>query len=137
MTSYPPQNIYRVAALLSLVVTALFAWDLVQGVEAGSVLFLAVSAGVLAWSVRTAQTHVSLTSEQLVVERPFADPQRIDYGQILSVTEEGRMNKSLVIAYHPRSQDGLLDLERASAVSLPAVQHQDALYEELVRRAPL
>ena len=121
---------------MSLVVAALFAWGLAQAIEPGSLLFFVVSIGALGWSIRLGWTRITLTPERLVVELPLASPLHIDYGQILSVTEEGRMNKSLVIAYHPRSADGLLDLDRAKTVSLPAVQNQEALLEELVRRSP-
>ena len=136
MTSYRPQHIYTVLALVSTVIAALFAWDLIQGVEAGSVLFFAVSLGLLAWSVRAALTRVSLTPDQLIVKGPLSRTRQVDYGQIVSVTEEGRTGKSIVVVYHPRSAEGLVDLDRAQTVDLPAVQNQDALYALLVERAP-
>lgn len=136
MTSYPAQSIYRAMALVSLIVAGLFTWDLAQGFEPGSLLFFAVSIGAMGWSIRLGWTRTTLTPEQLVVEPPLTSPIHIEYGQILSVSEEGRMTKSIVVAYHPRTADGLLDLDRAKAISLPAVQNQEALYEELVRRSP-
>lgn len=136
MTSYPSQHFYRVFALISLVVAALFAWDLLQGPELGSVLFFGISLGLLAWSVRAAFTNVALAPDHFRVEAPFVRPRQVEYRQILSVTEEGRMSKSIVVAYHPRTTDGLLDLNRADTIVLPAVQNQDALYEQLLQRVP-
>ncbi len=136
MTSYVPQTAYRLLAGVSFVMSGLFAWELVRNVEVGSVLFFAVSMGLLLWSARTAWTKIFLAPDQLLVTAPLAKPRNIQYGQILSVSEEGRMNKSIVVAYHPRTTDGLLDLERAQTIVLPAVQEQESLYEQLSSRIP-
>jgi hypothetical protein len=136
MTSYVPQTAYRLLAGVSLVMSGLFAWELVRSVEAGSVLFFAVSVGLLLWSARTAWTKIFLAPDRLIVAPPLAKPRDIQNGQILSVSEEGRMNKSIVVAYHPRTRDGMLDLERAQTIVLPAVQEQESLYEQLLARIP-
>ena len=136
MTVFRPQRQYWFLAAVCLVLIGLFGWDLLHGAEAGSVLFFAVSLGALAWSVRSTFTQVSLGPDQMVVTAPLSRPREIGYGQILSVSEEGRMGKALVIAFHPRLPDGLLDLDRVETVALPALQDQASLYAELVQKAP-
>ena len=136
MTRFPVQRSYGLIAIVSLAVAGLFAWSLLQAPEMPSYLFLATSLGVLGWSVRMALTTVSLTPSQLIVRIPLARPHNVEFGQILSVTEEGRIGKSIVVAYHPRTEDGLLDLDSARAVVLPAVKDQETLLEQLIERAP-
>ena len=137
MTTFQSQMHYRVLALVSLIMVGLFTWDLLHGAEAGSILFFAVSLGLLVWSARAAFTRVSLTPDHLIVTAPLSRPREIEFGQILSVSEEGRLEKAIVVAYHPRMVDGLLDLDRAESIVLPSVQKQDALYEGLLQKAPV
>lgn len=141
MTTFRPQQFYRVLALISLAMAALFGWELarsyrVSSIEVGSVLFFVVSLGVLLWSARASLTRVHLAAQHLTVEAPLSPRRTIEFGQMLSVEEEGRMSKAIVLAYHPRTPDGLLDLERASTIFLPALQDQDTLYEWLVEKTP-
>jgi hypothetical protein len=136
MTNYPVQHSYGLIAVVSSVVAGLFGWNLLHTAEMPSFLFLATSLGVLGWSVRMALTSIDLTPSQLIVRAPFARTHNVEFGQILSVTEEGRIGKSIVVAYHPRTGDGLLDLDTARAVVLPAVRDQDSLFEQLTERTP-
>lgn len=137
MTAFRPQSRYRIFALVSLVMAGLFGWDLLHGVEAGAVLFFVVCLGILIWAVRIMFTKVYLAADRLIVATPLSQQKEVEFRQILSVTEEGRGGKAIVVVYHPRVENGLLDLDRAKTVSLPAVENQDALYEDLVQKAPL
>jgi hypothetical protein len=137
ITTFQAQPHYRVFVLFSLIMVVLFGWDLAHGIEAGSVLFFAISLGLVLWSARAALTKVSLSPQQMTVTAPLSRPKEIEFRQFLSVTEEGRLGKAIVVAYYPRTATGLVDLDRAETVVLPAVSDQDALYEALLQKAPL
>ena len=136
MTTYRPQSVYRILVLVSAVLVILFAWDLLHGVEAGSVLFFLISVGLLLWSGRTAMTVVSVDLTTLAVSAPLSGANTIEYGQINSVSEEGRIQQSIVVTYHPRNENGMLDLDRAQSLMLPALQQQTELYKFLEQKAP-
>lgn len=136
MTTYKPQFYYRILILVGLALTSLFAYDLTQGLEVGGILFLTISIGIVLWSVDAAMSVVNVDEHHIIVKRPFRVAKTLQYGQILSVSEEGRLQQIVVITYHPRRADGLLDLDGAQSLTLPAVQRQHTLLESLQDRTP-
>ena len=74
MTEYRAQPVYILFAVVSLVVAGLFGWGLLQEIEAGSLLFFAVSLGLFAWNTRAALTTVSLAPDKLIFAAPPTRP---------------------------------------------------------------
>jgi hypothetical protein len=133
---YPVQQWYPVSAVLCVLISLLFVWQLLQGFEPGALLFLMVCLAVAGWQWRAARTEVALGADRLLVAAPLGTDHEIEFGQLLDVVQEGRVNPTILIMYHPRNADGLLDLDDVQTVTLPAVQDQTALLERLEGHIP-
>lgn len=137
MTVYRPTPRYLFFALVSLIMVGLFGWDLARRVEVGTAVFLVISLGLMLWNVRAALTRVALLPDRLTLTMPISRPREIEFRQLMSVTEEGRMGRALLVAYHPHAGNGLLDLDDVETAALPMLQDQDALFAVLSKRAPV
>ncbi len=136
MTVYRPTPRYLFFALAGLVMTGLFAWDLTRRADAGSALYLMISVALVLWNARIALTRVALLPDRITLTAPLARPRQIEFRQLMSVTEEGRMGRALLVAYHPHAGNGLLDLDDVETAALPMLQDQDTLYATLAKRTP-
>ena len=136
MTTYRPQAFYKILIIVSLTLVGLFVYDLLNGVELGGILFLAISIGLLVWSLYMALTVIAVDNKQMNIAPPIVRDRTIEYGQILSVSEEGRLQQAIVITYHPRFASGLLDLDNAESLTLPSVRDQEDLLAWLQDRVP-
>ena len=125
MTVYRPSLRYVVFALAALVMVALIRWDLTRRVEVGTMLFFGVSLGLVLWNVRAALTRVTLMPDRVVLHVPLAQERTVEFRQLLSVTEEGRLSHAILVAYHPHAGNGLLDLEDVQNPALPTLQGQE------------
>ncbi len=106
------------------------------GLRLDELFFLALLAGLGLWNLRLARSRVLLTSDGLTLHMPAAQPRHVAYRQLLSVSEEGRSGRVISVVYYPLRQDGLLDLDAAAGLALPAVAEQEALLAALKKRAP-
>ena len=61
---------------------------------------------------------------------------RVEFRQLDSATEAGRLLRVVVVTYHPLLENGLLDLDDLRSVTLPAVNQQYELLELLQQHAP-
>lgn len=61
---------------------------------------------------------------------------RVEFRQLDSATEAGRLLRVIVVTYHPLQENGLLDLDDLRSVTLPAVNQQYELLELLQQHAP-
>lgn len=61
---------------------------------------------------------------------------RVEFRQLDSATEAGRIARGIVVTYHPLAPNGLLDLDTLHSVALPAVGDQATLLEALRARRP-
>ena len=136
MTIYRPTPRYLVFAVISTLMAGLFGWDLARGVEVGTAVFWAISIGLVVWNTRAALTRVALLPDRITVTAPLSRPRQIEFRQLISVTEEGRMGSALLVAYHPHAGNGLLDLDELETAALPMLQGQDALFAALSERTP-
>ncbi len=135
-TLYRPQPIYRLLAFASLVLVALFVWDLRDGVEVGALLFLSVCVGLCAWTSYMSLFALTVEETRFALHAPFAQDKIVDFGQIIDVFEEGRTLQTVVVNYHPRENSGLLDLDSAVSLNLPAMQNQEQLFSLLQEKTP-
>jgi hypothetical protein len=128
---------YRLFALGSAVLAMLFGGDLLRSFEVGALLFFCVCLGIAVWYARTMFSQVEVGRDRVRVNRPYAAPQEVEFRQLVSVAEEGRMGTAIMLSYHPKSAQGLLDLDSVQTLMLPAVVNQEALYNHLSRQVPV
>ncbi|MEX1021476.1 MAG: hypothetical protein WDZ49_17575 [Litorilinea sp.] len=137
---YPVQQWYGISALLCLGLGLVFGWQLVgqlrAGAEAGTVLFLGICLGCAVWQWRAARTRVMLDRDRMIVAPPWRAAHEIEFRQLLTVVQEGRVNPTLLVMYHPRGANGLVDPDAVQSVTLPGVQDQTALLDRLEGHIP-
>lgn len=140
---------YRLLAGGALLMTLLFAWELwrlaaqqstTDGTLLGAFLFCGVSLCILLWSGNAALTRVEIKRHGLVCHSAMAmlrgKPVPVEFRQLVSVTESGRGSGAITLVYHPRREDGLLDVYDVHSLSLPAMEEQAELMELLEKRVP-
>lgn len=130
------QKWYAASALLCSVLALPFFWQLARGFEPGALLFALICLGIGLWQWRAFRTQVATEGDRLVIHAPLSSTRRIEFGQLLDVVQEGRVNPTLLIMYHPRAADGRIDLDDVQTVTLPALQEQSTLLERLEGYVP-
>lgn len=140
-TVYAVHMRYWVGAALALLMVGLFGWELGRAaqrgaVEVGTLLFAAVSVGLLLRNAWFAFSRVEVDAEQVTLHRPLLPARRVIYRQLADVYEEGRRGKAILLTYHPRRADGLYELDDLETLALPAVADHDALYAILAAQTP-
>ncbi len=142
--NFQTHPLYYGLTALSTLLLLLLSWHLFQTVTLGSLLFVCVAGGATIWFASALGTQVWLSPSTMVIDRPlwlFALAGRrrsctIDYRQLVSVDQSGRVFAVLTVLYYPRRQDGLLDLEQLAAITLPVVTDQATLRERLEAAIP-
>jgi len=134
--TYTGHLLYRVLTALCVLLVLLFAWQLVQQWDWGTLLFL----GVAAWSAYRCyivmSSTVELATDRLRVLAPGAFPREVEFRQLSSVYAEGRFLKSILLLYYPRTETGLLDLDEERTLVLPAVNQHEELLAALTAKVP-
>lgn len=136
------QQVYRTHALYSWVVlllvllTLVLGWGTLQAFSREGLFFLLVMLAITLWFGRLIGNQVTLDERGLTVIAPLRAPQRIDFGQLLSVSESGRLFVVCTLLYHPRQPTGLLDLETVHSITLPTLTAQDQLLATLTAQIP-
>ncbi len=135
-TIYRPHARYvLITAVAALSIPALI-WLLLRGVDLAGVLFLLFAVGLLFFAVRGLLSRVEVDERGLTLRQPLARPQAVQYRQLAEVSEEGRLQRVILLLYHPLRPDGLLDLDDLRSLALPALEEQSDLLEILQARAP-
>ena len=135
-TTYRPHPRYvLVTAIAALSIPALI-WLLLRGVDLAGVLFLLFAAGLLFFAVRGLLSHVEVDGHGLTLLQPLARPQAVQYRQLAEVSEEGRLQRVILLLYHPLRPDGLIELDDLRSLALPALEEQAELLEFLQARTP-
>lgn len=141
---YTPTTRYWLYAAAGGAIALLFGWELLVTLRQPStlssllerLLFLLVGVGLLGWGLYTALGRLLLTSESVVWKRAAGAPKVVHFRQLINASEAGRFGGSVTLLYHPLQQDGLLDLEDARTLFLPALRHQDELLAHLQEKIP-
>ena len=136
MMIYRPHSRYVLMAGIAAICIALLGWRLAGRADLGSLLFLGVALGLLFFALRGIGSRVEVDALGLTLFRPLSPPLRIHYRQLVEVTEEGRVQRVLVVLYYPLAADGLLDLEDVRSQALPALEDQSELLSLLQTKTP-
>ena len=141
---YKPGTRYKAYAGIGAVAAAAFGWRLAsawmdgQGVQWDAFFFLVMMLGLMAWALWQLPARVETSARSVTLTRPFVAPRTVEYRQLFSVSESGRVGgRSISLVYHPLRDDGLLDLDDARSLILPEVENQDQLLAWLEERKPV
>ncbi|MCL4832191.1 MAG: hypothetical protein KJZ86_07105 [Caldilineaceae bacterium] len=124
---YHSRPVYRYLALLGLGVALLFAWELGQSFAWPTIFFLGIALAFAATYSRWAADRVELTPTGLAVYRLFSPPTPIDFRQIASIEEAGRMTTGLTLVYFPLNDRQMIDLDGPRSLFLPGLKAQKEL----------
>jgi hypothetical protein len=124
---------YWVLAVGGLGATLLLIIDMFNGISWDGVLFALI--GVLGglWALWMATTRVYVSNQGLIVRR-FTAVYQLDYRQIISASIEGRFLSVISIVFHPRLDNGLIDINQVGSMLVPSVVDQEQLVEQIVGR---
>jgi hypothetical protein len=134
---YVPHPIYRVVAGLCLVLAVLLAGQVLRVFTPAALLFCVISLAIALWCLGESWCQVELHPTSFCVTLPLRPAQWVEFHQLISVTENGRLNPVITVVYHPRLDNGLLDLEAVRSLLLPAVTEQETLLAHLQARLPV
>ncbi len=124
---YRPQRSYTLMAYAGALVALLFAWEVGRNFAWPTLFFFVIALAFAAANLRWATTQVELTPTGLTCHRRFAAPLHIDFRQIVTVTQAGRMTTGITLIYYPLAANGLIDLDDPRSLFLPAMERQDEL----------
>jgi hypothetical protein len=113
-----------------------FAWALWQMLAVENLLFCLIGFGLALWSLNAVGKRVVVSTKGICVVQHYRLTRCVDYRQLVNVAEEGRINPVITLVYHPAQDDGLLDLDAAASMELPAVRSQAELLSLLQARTP-
>jgi hypothetical protein len=136
LTTFRPHPRYVLIAGIAGLSTLALLWLLWQRLELGSVLFLAFAAGLLFFTVRSLFSRVEVDEHELKLFRPLSPPLVVQFRQLAEVSEEGRLQRVILLLYHPLRADGLVELDDLRSLALPALEEQSELFELLQARTP-
>lgn len=135
-TTYRPHSRYvLITGIAAFSVLALI-WLLLRRVELASVLFLLFAGALLFFAVRSMLSRVEVDNHGLTLVRPLAAPVQVQFRQLAEVSEEGRLQRVILLLYHPLRGDGLVDLDDLRSLALPALEEQSELLAVLQARTP-
>ncbi|RIK33342.1 MAG: hypothetical protein DCC55_35145 [Chloroflexi bacterium] len=132
-----PNSFYAIVAAVAVVLVGLFGWELWRQVTVGNLLFLGVSLGLLGWGVNAYWSRVELAPNQVCVQTPLRRRRCVEFRQLATVVEAGRVNPVIALVYYPVLDNGLLDLDTPASLVLPAVRGQAELLTELEAKTPV
>jgi len=136
MMTYRAHSRYVLIAGVAAICVALLGWWSLQHADLAALLFLGLAAVLLFFALRGIGSRVEADAAGITVQRPLAQPLRIQYRQVAQVTEEGRVQRVLVLLYYPLGEDGLLDLQALRSLALPALEEQSELLAVLQAKTP-
>ena len=135
ITTYHPTPRYALLTGAGALAALLCAWSLWRQFDWVTLFFLGGCLfAALAFAAQW-RTVVELDAQGFTVHAPLR-PHRVEYRQIDGAGEAGRVVRGIVVTYHPFRAGGLLDLDDLHSVTLPAVDHQYELLDQLETRRP-
>jgi hypothetical protein len=134
--TFAPHPIYRWLTLVCLLLTGLMGWSLFDAITLEEFFFFLLSVTITLWFAITLLSQIRLDERTIALQTPLRGVQQVDFRQVVSAAEAGRLQRSLVVLYHPRQPDGLLDLDQIQALRLPAVVDQETLLTAIEARIP-
>lgn len=128
---FSPSPTFRLATgvlVIGVVLLGSEAWrkpDWLLAVFAGGAAIVAIFMGLASLS------RASFDGRLLTYRTPLRGGHQIDRGQIASVEMGGRRFRALVIGYHPRGANGLVETAQTKYINLAPLEDQDELFELL------
>ena len=130
-THYTPKAIFRLYPILFAVATVWLAsetWQrrsIVWGVMLVGVGFITLRLilGAFAWA--------EFDGETLVYHTPLRPEHRLTTQQLALVEMGGRKNEALIIGYHPKTENGLIDASQRRFINFIPLEGQGELFEKL------
>lgn len=136
MMTYRAHSRYVLIAAIAAGCAALLGRQLLQQMDVAALLFLGAAAAILFFALSGIGSRVEADALGITLLRPLAQPLRIQYRQLMQVTEEGRLQRVLLVLYYPLGADGLLDLDSLRSQALPALEEQMELLTVLQTKTP-
>ena len=134
-TTYHPTGQYGLLTAFGAGAAIFCAWALWRQFDGITLIFLfgclfAAFSFATQWASR-----VEVDDRGFWLRAPLRS-RRVEFRQLDSAVEAGRIVRGIVVTYHPLATNGLLDLDTLHSVALPAVAHQETLLEALRARCP-
>jgi hypothetical protein len=128
---YPPTPIFRLATVL-LVLGAILLGRQAWHTSDRLLAIFAVGVAVVAFFMILGSLAVAdFDGHTLSYRTPLRGSRRLDREQIARVEMGGRRFRALVIGYHPRGANGLIQVEQMQYINLAPLQGQEELLELL------
>jgi hypothetical protein len=122
-----------VLAVVSFAACLFWLVSSLRGANWETIFFFVVGMVGGLWALWMATTVVTATNSGLTVKR-LTSSQSVDYQQIRSSSDTGRLFRILAILYHPRNANGLVNTEEIRSLLMPGLAHQDDLVQLLEQR---
>ena len=129
--NYSPTPVFQFAALLLAAACIWLAYNVWQHPGVISIIVFVGVGAITVGMVFGAFARATYDGETLYYRVPLRPKLTIHRNQIIEVTLEGRRTRALVVGFHPRTEDGRIELERAQYVNLVPLQDQWELQEYL------
>jgi hypothetical protein len=133
---YHPKSIFRIYPLLFLIATI---WLGSETWRRQDVIWLIMFVGVGFITIRLilgAMAWAEFDGETFVYHTPLRRDHRVHRGQLALVEMGGRKNEALIIGYHPRTEDGRVDLDRMKYINCVPLEDQGELLDFLTQVMP-
>lgn len=131
MTVYRTNALFRVLYLLPALLAVAFALQAVRQPDLSNGLGFTLCLLLLAVSVPRALARVVVDDSQLRLEAPFRQPRNVYFRQLIAIERSSRLGNALLLRYHPMDERGRLDIANQQFLSLPPLEQQHLLEEQL------
>ena len=133
---YPSHLRYKFVALFCFLLLINFGWQLMRYFSLETLFFFCIGLALVIWALYAMVSYVETNANGIVLCTPLRAVRKVEFRQLISVSENGRFNPVLTLVYHPWLPNGLLDLDDARSLILPAVRDQQELLALLEARLP-
>jgi hypothetical protein len=133
---YQTHRIHLILALIGMAVSLLFAWTLLESLDWMAILFLVAAIAFALVNLQRMFMRVELTPSGITLHDPFAAPRHVEFRQMVTVSEAGRIRPGVSVVYYPVRANGLVDMEEPYTLFIPALNRQDELLAILRREIP-
>ncbi len=144
-TAYATSPRYKILVGVGALLSLLLGWELWRAGSLqtggdyawGYLFFFVVTLAVTAWYAWEMSSIVTLSPTALSVTMRPGRTQSVEFRQMVSVSESGRLGgRSITIVFHPLQANGLVDLDGADSLIVPEVDDHDGLLAALEARVP-
>jgi hypothetical protein len=133
---YHPKTIFRIYPMLFLAATVWLGFETWQRQD---ILWLIMFVGVGFITIRLilgAFAWASFDGETFIYKTPLRKSHKVQRGQLALVEMGGRKNEAIIVGYHPRREDGIIDLDAMTYINCVPLEDQNELYEHLLAAMP-